>query len=173
MIWKSVKDFPDYEVSEDGGLRRISAARTRKNGHELKRQTRPYPRTKLIKDGKKYCVFVHRIVCQAFHGDPPFEGAICRHLDDNPRNNHYTNLSWGTHLDNHNDRRKNGKSFDGERNGRAKLTKQDVLQIRTEYTGSYGDVPKLCKKYNICRSQMQEIVYGKSWKTEQNEGPRI
>jgi hypothetical protein len=43
---------------------------------------------------------VHRLVCEAFHGPPPFEAAIVMHIDDDPANNRPENLKWATQKEN-------------------------------------------------------------------------
>lgn len=43
---------------------------------------------------------VHRLVCEAFHGPPPFERAVVIHLDENALNNRPENLRWGTQKEN-------------------------------------------------------------------------
>lgn len=43
---------------------------------------------------------VHRLVCEAFHGPPPFEGAVVIHRDENALNNRPENLKWGTQKEN-------------------------------------------------------------------------
>lgn len=43
---------------------------------------------------------VHRAVCEAFHGAPPFDGAIVLHLDEDGHNNRPENLKWGTNKEN-------------------------------------------------------------------------
>jgi len=43
---------------------------------------------------------VHRMVCEAFHGAPPFTGAVVIHLDENALNNRPENLKWGTQKEN-------------------------------------------------------------------------
>ena len=43
---------------------------------------------------------VARLVAEAFHGSPPFEGAVVMHLDENAANNRVSNLSWGTQKEN-------------------------------------------------------------------------
>ena len=58
-------------------------------------------------DGKRF-IYVHkgrshkvaRIVCEAFSGPPPFDRAVCMHLDENSRNNKPENLKWGTQKEN-------------------------------------------------------------------------
>lgn len=60
-------------------------------------------------DGKRYIVTVKRrtykvarLICEAFHGPPPFPGAVCMHLDEDSRNNRADNLAWGTQRENMN-----------------------------------------------------------------------
>ena len=43
---------------------------------------------------------VHRFICEAFHGPPPFETAKCLHIDENNGNNIPSNLKWGTQKEN-------------------------------------------------------------------------
>ena len=43
---------------------------------------------------------VARLVAEAFHGQPPFEGAVVMHLDENAANNRASNLAWGTQKEN-------------------------------------------------------------------------
>ena len=48
--------------------------------------------------GKNYKV--HRLICEAFHGPSPFEGAVVIHKDENALNNRPENLKWGTQKEN-------------------------------------------------------------------------
>lgn len=43
---------------------------------------------------------VHRLVCEAFHGPPPFDRAVVIHIDENALNNRPENLRWGTQKEN-------------------------------------------------------------------------
>jgi hypothetical protein len=43
---------------------------------------------------------VHRLVCEAFHGAVPFDGAVVIHLDEDATNNRPDNLKWGTQKEN-------------------------------------------------------------------------
>ena len=47
--------------------------------------------------------FVHRIICEAFHGKPKNNNMIVRHLDGNKKNNKPENLRWRTQNENSND----------------------------------------------------------------------
>jgi hypothetical protein len=59
---------------------------------------------------------VHRLICLAFHGPPDEEAMLCRHLDDDKKNNVPGNLAWGWPKDNTADAIKNGRSISGQSN---------------------------------------------------------
>ena len=62
-----------------------------------------------ISTGKITDFLVHRIVCQAFHGDPPLGCTDVNHLDCNKQNNHASNLEWCTRSENMQHASKHGK----------------------------------------------------------------
>ena len=43
---------------------------------------------------------IHRLVCEAFHGQPPYAHAVVIHIDEDATNNNYLNLKWGTQKEN-------------------------------------------------------------------------
>ena len=43
---------------------------------------------------------VSRLVCEAFHGPPPFPRAVVMHLDNDQTNNRAENLKWGSQKEN-------------------------------------------------------------------------
>ena len=49
-------------------------------------------------------VYVHVLVCVAWHGPKPTDGHIVLHRDDDPNHNHPKNLRWGTAVENAADR---------------------------------------------------------------------
>lgn len=53
----------------------------------------------------------------------------------------------------------------GERNGRAKLTNQQVINIKKEHTLGNITQVALAKKYGVSRSAIQRIQLGKAWTT--------
>lgn len=65
----------------------------------------------LQEHGKIRKEFVHRLVALAWIGPPPFAGAFVLHADDDPTNNHASNLRWGTQVENMEDRYKNGRYY--------------------------------------------------------------
>jgi hypothetical protein len=110
-------DLPDYEIHSDGRVFRVHPYRP----GEVKAfdNRRGYLVVRLRVNGIRGTYKVHRLVCRAFHGDPPVYGedeAHCRHLDGDRLNNRAENLRWGTKTENERDKRRfYGSFFDGER----------------------------------------------------------
>lgn len=81
-------NFKDYKVSCTGKIYRprsktITAGNKGSNG---------YLRVKI---GVKY-MYVHVLICLAFHGDKPGEKYTVDHIDRNKTNNHKDNLRWAS-----------------------------------------------------------------------------
>lgn len=130
-----------YEVSDLGRVRSLdrvieqpSIWRGQFNGMVRRRLAgRMMP---LHNDGKYlYVVFgqrrkarVHTVVAEAFLGPRP-PGLHVLHWNDDRTNCSVANLRYGTSKENHDDRRRNGHSFEGERNGFAKLSAVDVASV--------------------------------------------
>lgn len=82
----------------------------------------------ISKNGKSQKMYVHILVCQAFHGPCP-EGMECRHLNGDRGDCRASNLAWGTRSENQMDRVEHGTSNRGETHPMAKLTNEEVDEI--------------------------------------------
>lgn len=95
-IWKTIEDYPNYEVSNLGNIKslnyrmgkrsKILKPKAEKSGHQ---------RVQLVNENGKKPYLVHRLVAQAFIANPdnlPF----INHKDENPSNNCVDNLEWCT-----------------------------------------------------------------------------
>jgi hypothetical protein len=121
-----------------------------------------YLRVQLQK-GARVNLFVHRIVCEAFNGPKPFEGAVCRHLNDDAYDNRAVNLAWGTVAENKADAQRNGKGARGDRVNTAKLTEADVIAIRVR-VGSGEACSAVQKDFGVKHSTIWNAAFGKTWK---------
>lgn len=108
-----------YKVSNLGRIK--SLQRVRRDGQLvreriLKQQENSNGRyfVELNGDGKHRQRFVHRLVLEAFIGPCP-EGMESCHWNDDPSDNRLSNLRWGTHSDNMNDRVRNGNDPNASR----------------------------------------------------------
>ena len=108
-VWRDIKDFPGYQVSNQGRIRtlgkvsssaryphRVWKDRIIKNKIGKDRCSR----VDLWKDGKHYCLLVHRLEAVAFLGGDIESDLTVNHIDGNRQNNDISNLEWLTRADN-------------------------------------------------------------------------
>lgn len=91
-----------------------------------------YVMVTLVKDGSQKTKRVHVLVCEAFHGVRP-DGKMALHGDGDKLNNAKTNLRWGTHQENMDDRTTHGTGVRGVQSPHAALTLSQVKMIRRRY----------------------------------------
>lgn len=111
--WRPVLGYElDYDVSNEGQVRRATPGRGARAGHVLKPHiTRAgYRQIVLRRDGRSTSRLICQLVCEAFHGPRP-QGMVVRHLDGDSRNDTPENLAWGTCLENAQDMRDHGTHF--------------------------------------------------------------
>jgi hypothetical protein len=179
--WRDVVGYEGlYKVSDRGKILSVPRVVKSKGGNGWQRvrggilnptiKTNGYPRLILCKNGKQKVTYVHQLVLEAFVGPCP-EGMLCRHFPDpTPTNNTLRNLSWGTPKENNHDKIIHGTSGKGiskgrgEKNNLAKLTDDDVREIRRLYKcGGYSQ-DAIAKKFNVVQTTVSMIVRCKGWK---------
>lgn len=158
--WRPVQGFEKYEVSNYG---RVGSWRSgywrilKPNGGPDR-----YFNVKLRRDNRTFTFEIHRLVLETFVGPRP-KGMECRHLDGNKHNNCATNLQWGTRLENADDQRRHGTRPIGERVGGAKLTENDVREIRRRWAdGERQGV--LAADFRISRAYVSTLCSGDVWR---------
>ena len=178
--WLPVEGFEGYEVSDLGRVRsfwkaRGSAPGTFAQGSGMilgsapRRILKPkidrgYQLVTLYSDGRHHQFQVHRLVLLTFVGPPP-PGHECCHKDGHRSNNFLTNLFWGTKSRNALDHFKhgNGPYRKGMDSPQAKLTDQQVIQIRDLFSqGSYSRT-ELGEMFNVHRVHIGAIIRRKAW----------
>jgi hypothetical protein len=129
-----------------------------------------YPKVHLAKDGTKPHLFVHRLVAAAFIGPRP-EGQVVNHLNGDVADARPENLEYVTQSGNMQHARKvlgwKGSKpplLAGERNNHAKLTAEQVVEIRRlAATGQYTH-KEIGRMFGIQRSPVGNIVHRRIWK---------
>ena len=116
-------------------------------------------------NNKQY--YAHRLICEHYHGD--MSGLVTRHLCGNALCVNPAHLKPGTQAENNRDKVLHGTTnkgkkcpwlgHPGERNAKAKLTEQDVLDIRSSDT----PVKILAKQYNVSLKQIYIIRNRTAW----------
>lgn len=149
-----------YFVSQDGTI-------YGPKGMPLKhrRSQDGYAEVTLGKTGCRKTKSVHRIVAESFLPNPLGLPEV-DHLDSNRMNPSVENLEWVTHEENvhraHERGNYNGR-YVGEKNPKARLNAEIVMQLRSEYQ-SGTIVMELHKKYGYPYNTISNAVRGITWK---------
>lgn len=171
FIWKQAtynyKPIEDWYVNEIGILYNVKTKKFkygRDNVEGVDLHQRVSIRHKLY--------YVHRIVAESFvKNNNKKRNKVVRHLDDDPRNNYYKNLKWGTHKENTHDAIINNKiKYDenrnytrGDKHGMATLTNNEVENIIDMLNNSIT-LTDISKKLNVDRQIIAHIYNGRSWR---------
>lgn len=109
---------------------------------------------------RKYSIA--RLVLATFVGLPPddMEDPSVDHIDGNSLNNYYKNLRWVEHGVNSALRRNRGI---GEKNGRAKLTQEDVIHICNMFVRGGCSIPVIAQQYGVSPRTINSIYQKKNW----------
>lgn len=141
-VWLPVRGYEGcYEVSNNGRVRSLARQIQSQNRWgpvtlrwpgkilTLLENQGGYYKVLLSKNGKTTNKLVATLVAEAFIGPRP-EGMLVLHNDGNAKNNRVANLRYGTQRDNMQDSIKHGTRPQGRAHKCAKLTEQQVREIR-------------------------------------------
>lgn len=170
--WQDIPGFEGcYQASCYGRIRSVSrfvghnfGGLKKLPGRVLKPFTLPggYQAVSLCKDGAVVKMRVPRLVLAAFHGWLGGVIAAC-HNDNNPRNNHLSNLRWDTYAGNEHDKIAAGTAPRGENSAVAILKEDQVVLIKSMLeTGTRG--VDIAKMFNVSPSTVTAIKKGRSWR---------
>ena len=95
-----------------------------------------------------------------FKGKIP-KGLVIRHVCDNRLCINPSHLTLGSHKDNVMDRVERDRSAKGEKNGRSKLTEEQVLTI---YKDNITPRSRLANMFNVDPKVIRDIKNRKTWK---------
>ena len=154
--WRTIRNYPNYLVSDGGRIYSL------KRGGQMR---------KPVKDPKGYfriclnrntCI-IHRLVLEAFIGKCP-DGMECNHKDGVKSNNRLENLEWVTPSENMQHAFKNNLASNiGEKNGRAKLDKIDVISIGTLKEKHKYSLKRIAELFEVSLPCIWSVVHRKNW----------
>ena len=151
-IWKEIPNFPKYEVSNLGRVRKhfkMRGIRLLKPTPDAHGYLKINPRENGIRGNLK----VHQLVANLFLELQP-AGMWPNHKDGDQSNNSANNLEWTTPSENTRHFLKLGK-----RRGKAKVCVQDIPIIRA----SRSPNRELAKIYGVQEQTIYRIKRGESW----------
>lgn len=163
--WKIIKDYPYYEASNLGRIKRIKTQKILKSG--ITKAKNPRPTVVLYKNGKEAkTVSVSRIILTTFKGKPNFEKAECNHKDGIRLHNEITNLEWVTSCGNIQHALKTGLRKNqaiGSRISKSKLKEKDIPTIRKMIAEGYK-LEDIGNKFNVTKCTVFDIKHNKTWR---------
>jgi hypothetical protein len=156
-----IKEFPKYSIEDSGVVwnnerQKPLKAQLLNHGYFAVRlaKTTDFAVTKLI----------HHLVAEAFIGPRP-RGLQINHKDGIKTNNHFSNLEYVTRSENARHMYRLGlhEHMQGEKCGKAKLTTEDVLRIRSsEFAGLLHK--EIAEIFGVKKSIIGEIKNRKRWR---------
>jgi len=179
-IWQDIKGYEGYyQISNKGRLKVLGAYIKNlgnfANGYlkkvnikEIAVDRNGYCITKLCRDGKCRPRKIHRLVAQAFLPNPKNLPQV-NHIDGNKENNSVENLEWISARDNiihaWETGLKNNDHLKGSNSPHAKLTEEQVIEIRRLYDNKIRRYSELLKDYPMCSADMlKNIIKRRTWK---------
>lgn len=161
--WRTHPNHPGIEISSAGFIRSYLKSGPGGGLYETPHMLNPgkdedgYLRLSVkCADGSRKRRGVHQLVAETHLSYLRFEGAIVRHIDDNPENNSVGNLKWGTPADNTRDRHSNkglGVRFSAE----------DVQEIRRLYEMGFQQ-REIARVFKTTQSYVHNLVTRKQRK---------
>lgn len=167
--WRTIEEYPDYEISSFGRVKSLKFGKEKILKQAI---NKGYFYVGLHKDNKRKNYFVHRLVATAFIPNPD-NLPIINHKDENPSNNHLSNLEWCTIVYNinyglHNERvskaKKGIKQSKELIEKRVKITQKPILQLSKSgniILGKFNSVKQAGNELNINRGNISNCLKGK------------
>lgn len=166
-IWKDIKGYEGkYQVSNLGRVKSLDRKATDSIGREklckgqvLKLTTQKGHKCKTIglsKNGKKTTLNVHKLVMQAFVGEP--NGLEICHTDGDEGNNELSNLRYDTRSENQIDIYRCGS-----KSSAGKLTPDEVEEIRYLLNNTNLYQKAIAKRYGVAQQTVSEINTGRTF----------
>ena len=111
--------------------------------------------------------YLHRWIVAQIDGEEAIEGKVVMHHCDNPACFRYDHLRIGTQAENLADMVEKGRhnpvSMPGDENPSAKLTDEQVREIKERATNEYGSKVALAREFGVSPAAISKIVHGRTW----------
>ena len=152
--WRPIPSMPGYYASGDGDIwalrRGVLTQYTNAAGYKF---------VSIKREGRWTSRAVAPMVCEAFHGPPPYEDAEADHIDERRGHNRKGNLRWLPRAVN----RRIRDVRAGERHPHRKLTQDAVDQVRAAPNPSAEDIKRFANAYGVSRGTIRAVLRGEAW----------
>jgi hypothetical protein len=161
-VWKSIKDYPNYQISNLGNVKSLN--NYKRNYYKILSPSLSksgYYQIGIRLDKKRIYHTIHRLI--AIHFIDNNENYKCvNHKDGNKLNNSIENLEWCSYSINNKHAYDNGLNKNNENHGRSKLSNSDVLLIKESLINNISQ-RKLAIQFNVSQACINYINVNKTW----------
>jgi hypothetical protein len=180
-VWKDIPDYEGlYQASSEGRIRSVDRVILRYNKVTRKSDISEHRKGKVItfnKSGRTGDLNIGARLCKngmhkkrhvgcwildAFVETRP-NNTTCSHLDGNPLNNIPDNLVWESHTDNCLRKIAHNTVANGERNGSAVLTNDQVVEIKQHIVNDRNTLKCISEAYGVTLSAISRIKCNYTW----------
>lgn len=174
--WKDIYDYEGaYQISNLGRVRSLPRKIIYSNGKIIhyhgglistkERKKDKYWTTCLCKNQIEQTMYIHRLVALHFIPNPKNKPEV-NHKDGDKSNNKVTNLEWATESENNKHAHEIGlnSSLKGADSKFAKLTWENVFEIRRMWESGGYTQTEIADIYNVGGPNICNIVNFKTWK---------
>lgn len=151
--WRELRTEPGYFVSTAGGV---------KGPRGVMDVIENYAGYVVVNIRKRQ-FRVSRLVCMTFHGPPPSKKHQAAHRDGKRNNNREDNLEWKLPLANSADMQVHGTTLKGERVNTAKLSPDEVREIRAKYCAGKSFMQITCEMRKVTYAMVRRIALRQAW----------
>lgn len=154
MIYKTIKKYPKYRVTECGKV--FTQARFRRKTH-LDRDG--YECISLrLEDGGPKTTKVHRLVAESFIPNPENKTDV-NHMNGIKTDNRVENLEWNTKSENNKHAYRTGlKNHKGVNHPRSKLTEEDIVEIKWAWGSGLFTKTEIAKDYKVADTAIRRYL---------------
>lgn len=166
--WKPIIGFEDfYQISNYG---RVKTTHKNNNSKTIKKPfySKGYLKIQLCLNKKQTNYSIHRLVALHFIDNPQNKSDV-NHLRGFKDDNVFTQLEWSTHQQNTKHAYENKICIRAKGNiTNVKLTKQNILDIKSIYFKNGMSDKEISKIFNVSRQTINNIKNQKYWNNEIN-----
>jgi len=165
-VWKSVKNYPMYQVSNLG---RIRSYHREPKPKILSPGIRSYEYHRLAlynKNSQRRNTYVHILIAEAFLGPRP-DGYVCNHKDGIKKHDEASNLEWISRSEDTNHAHRLNLIPTvirlGEDNSNSKLKNGEIWLIKKLLLHGIKQII-IARMFKITRGYVSHILLGHNWK---------
>lgn len=153
MVGIFIKEYDQYIVDMYGSVFSLISNKQLKQSPD----STGYPRVNLSKNGKQTVIRIHRLVAEAFISNPENKPCV-NHKNGIKSDNRVDNLEWCTYSENNQHAYDTGLIAKGENHYLAKLSNDQVKEIRELRASTNLSQSKMGLMYGVSREHIRDII---------------